>query len=189
MIHDFVHPLLVAFMAILLAGSCEEVNPNQNTYSAEVSSDPEMDATGARGYDVTDTVYVPVYSDIYSQGKHLRFLLTSTLSIRNPSYTDTIVVNKIEYFDTRGNMVRAFIDHPIYVLPMATVEYVIDESDKSGGSGANFIVMWSAKNEYVKTVIQSVMISVSGQQGVAFSTDGVSVSRQQSKADTAAFLP
>lgn len=170
--------LLVLCVSVLISAgftSCEYNNPNANTYSTEVAENPELDASGASGYDYVDSVYVPIYSDIYSQGKHLRFLLTSTLSIRNTSYSDTIVVHSIEYFNTRGDKVRDFIDHSIYVLPMATLEYVIEEDDKSGGSGANFIVVWSAKDDEVKAIIQSIMISVSGQQGVAFKTDGVSI--------------
>lgn len=170
--------LLVLCASVLIAAgvtSCEYNNPNANTYSTEVSEDPELDASKAVGYNYIDSVYVPVYSDIYSQGKHLRFLLTSTLSIRNTSYTDTIAIHSIEYYDTRGDKVRDFLEHPIFVRPMATLEYVIEEDDRSGGSGANFMVIWSAKHAEVETVIQAIMISVSGQQGVAFKTDGVSI--------------
>lgn len=167
--------LTVLGSVITVLTSCEYNNPNANTYSTEVAEDPELDASDASGYDYVDSVYVPIYSDIYSQGKHLRFLLTSTLSIRNTSYTDTIAIHSIEYYNTRGDKVRDFLDHPIFVLPMATLEYVIEEDDRSGGSGANFIVVWSAKHAEVETVIQAIMISVSGQQGVAFKTDGVSI--------------
>lgn len=170
--------LRLSYGVLVLAGmtSCEYYdNPNANTYSAEVAENPEMDASNAVGFNYVDSVYVPVYSDIYSQGKHLRFLLTSTLSIRNTSYSDTIAIRSIEYYDTRGVKVRDFLEHPIFVLPMETLEYVIEEDDRSGGSGANFMVIWSAKHAGIKTVIQAIMISVSGQQGVAFKTDGVSI--------------
>lgn len=174
--------ILFAYMAFaLLVNSCEIPgdDPNQDTYGAEVADDPNLDASNETNHAFIDSVYIPVYSDIYSQGKHIRFLLTSTLSIRNTSYTDTIAVRTIEYYDTRGNKVTDFLKRPIYVLPMATVEYVIDEKDISGGSGANFIVVWSARDSSVKAVIQAVMISVSGQQGVAFRTDGVSISKKR----------
>lgn len=174
--------MFFAWMAIALSlHSCEIPgdDPNQDTYGAEVAQDPDLDASGETNHTFVDSVYVPAYSDIYSKGKHIRFLLTTTLSIRSTSFTDTIAVRSIEYFDTRGNKVTDFLKHPIYVLPMATVEYVIDEKDISGGSGANFIVVWSAKDSSVKTVIQAVMISVSGQQGVAFRTDGVSISKKK----------
>lgn len=173
--------LMACFVLGMHACEIPGDDPNEDTYGAEVANDPKLDATNETHHSFVDSVYVPVYSDIYSQGKHIRFLLTSTLSIRSTSYTDTIAVRSIEYFDTRGKKVTDFLKNPIYVLPMATVEYVIDEEDISGGSGANFMVVWSAKDESVKAVIQAVMISVSGQQGVAFRTDGVSISKKKQK--------
>ena len=167
--------LFIGFLFTQVFLSCDYADPNENTYSSEVATDPNLDASNAEGYQFIDSVYVPVYSDIYSQGKHLRFLLTNTLSVRNTSYIDTIAIHSIEYFNTRGDKVRDFLDHPILVLPMATLEYVIEEDDRSGGSGANFIVVLSTKKSHVKPVIQAIMISVSGPQGVAFKTDGVSI--------------
>ena len=58
---------------------------------------------------------------------------------------------------------------------MATVNYVIEREDDSGGSGANFIVKLSAKSEKVKPIIQAVMIGHVGNKGFAFSTDGYSI--------------
>ena len=58
---------------------------------------------------------------------------------------------------------------------MATINYVIEREDDTGGSGANFIVKLSAKNEDVKPLIQAVMIGQYGNKGFAFSTDGYSI--------------
>ncbi len=151
-----------------------------------------MDASRAKLFSFIDTIYAPVYSDIYSQTKDFRFLHTATLSIRNTSITDTLVIHDIQYYDTRGALVKHFIDHPIYLVPMATIEYVIEEDDHSGGSGANFIVTTVSKDPRVSPLVQTVMISVSGAQavvhkqwctssgaqGVAFSCDGHSVKKQ-----------
>ncbi len=125
-----------------------------------------------------DTVYVPIYSDIYSRTKDMRFLLTATLSIRNTSLQDSMIVSTIDYYNTQGQFLHSYLDHPIILPPMATIEYVVEQEDRSGGSGANFIVVWSGRNEHINPLIQSVMISVSGQQGVAFSCDGVSTRRK-----------
>lgn len=170
---------LLCFLIVSVSfNSCIQPGPNTNTYSSEVSQSEEMDASDTRNYNYIDTIYAPVYSDIYSQTKDFRFLLTATLSIRNTSYSDTLVIRDIQYFDTRGALVRHFIDHPIYLVPMATIEYVIEEEDRSGGSGANFIVTIASKDRRVKPLVQTVMISVSGAQGVAFSCDGFSVKKQ-----------
>jgi hypothetical protein len=60
---------------------------------------------------------------------------------------------------------------------MQSIEYVIEEDDVKGGTGANFIVNWGALKNDVKPIFQGVMISTSGQQGLSFVTEGVSISR------------
>ena len=122
-----------------------------------------------------DIIYVPIYSDIYVDANNQESLLAATLSIRNTSYTDSIFISKIDYFNTDGELVRSFIENQISINPMATVNYVIEREDDSGGSGANFIVKVSAKSDRVKPIIQAVMIGQSGNKGFAFSTDGYSI--------------
>lgn len=59
---------------------------------------------------------------------------------------------------------------------MATVNYVIEKEDDTGGTGANFLVELSAKNPTIKPLIQAIMIGHSGNnKGFSFSTDGYSV--------------
>ena len=59
---------------------------------------------------------------------------------------------------------------------MASIDYVINEDDDTGGTGANFIVVLHTRSDKVKPVIQAIMISTNGQQGIAFTTDGISIS-------------
>ncbi len=127
-----------------------------------------------------DTVYIPVYSDIYSKSKNSRFNLTATLSIRNTSLVDSMYVEDIDYYDTKGALVRQYLDEKVVLLsPMESVEYVIEEDDTIGGTGANFIVNWGAHNSHLKPVFQGVMISTHGQQGISFVTNGVSIKREK----------
>ena len=58
---------------------------------------------------------------------------------------------------------------------METVEIVIDESDKEGGTGANFLFNWSIKPNSTEPFFESVMLSTSGQQGISFTTQGKTV--------------
>jgi hypothetical protein len=51
---------------------------------------------------------------------------------------------------------------------------VLNEDNHSGGIGANFIVVLHSQSEKVKPVVQAIMISTNGQQGIAFTTDGIS---------------
>lgn len=83
--------------------------------------------------------YLSVYSEIYSITEHRRHSLTNTISMRNISRNDSIFITKAEYFNTKGKLIRTYFDQPIYLLPMETVEIVINEKDREGGTGGNFL--------------------------------------------------
>ena len=118
------------------------------------------------------STYLSVYSQIYSQSDRTTHDLTATVSMHNTNKTDTIYINKAEYFDTDGNSIRTYFDKAIFVAPMATVQIIIDEKDKSGGTGANFIFDWMIKPDSNEPLFEAVMISTSGQQGLSFTTQG-----------------
>tara|TARA_R110002110_G_scaffold5970_1_gene30173 strand:- start:2303 stop:2815 length:513 start_codon:yes stop_codon:yes gene_type:complete len=117
--------------------------------------------------------YLSVYSQIYSQSEHKTHDLTVTVSMRNPSPVDTLYITKAEYFDNHGVSIRTYFDSPIYLAPMETAEIIIDERDKSGGTGGNFLFDWKIKPETNTPIFEAVMISTSGQQGLSFTTRGV----------------
>ena len=118
-------------------------------------------------------VYIPVYSDIYYLDGTRRFPLTTTLSLRNASLTDPLYVLEIDYFDSAGNLLRNYIDRTLLLHPMESVEFVVEEKEKRGGTGANFLVRWGAIKKTVPPVIQAVMIGTEGQQGLSFTTEGL----------------
>ncbi|GAA4272015.1 DUF3124 domain-containing protein [Aquimarina gracilis] len=129
-------------------------------------------------YPTKKEIYVPIYSDIYNKTKDFRFQLTATLSIRNTSPKDSLFIKNVDYYNTDGNFVRGYIKQPIYLKPLESIEYVIEEEDTAGGSGANFLITWGA-NKPLVPVFQGVMVGVSGQQGFAFTTDGVIISETE----------
>ncbi len=118
------------------------------------------------------TTYLSIYSQIYSQTEHRTHNLTATISMRNANKSDTIYINKAEYFDTKGNSIRTYFDRPIFIAPMETVEIVIDEKDQEGGTGANFLFDWVIKQNTNEPFFEGIMISTSGQQGLSFTTQG-----------------
>lgn len=122
-------------------------------------------------------VYVPIYSDIYNQTRDTRTLLTATLSIRNTSIRDSLFVSTIDYYNTQGDLVRSYIDSPIFLKPMESIDYVIEQQDTSGGSGANFIIDWYSKKQ-LKPLFQAVMVGGLGAQAFSFTTDGIEVDRE-----------
>ncbi len=119
-------------------------------------------------------VYVPIYSDIYNQTRDSRTLLTATLSIRNTSLRDSLFVSKIDYYNTAGDLVRSYIHQPIYLRPMESLDYVIEQQDNSGGSGANFVIDWYSRKP-LHPLFQAVMVGGLGSQAFSFTTEGVEI--------------
>tara|TARA_R110001592_G_scaffold165883_1_gene400474 strand:- start:69455 stop:70087 length:633 start_codon:yes stop_codon:yes gene_type:complete len=117
-------------------------------------------------------VYVPAYSHVY-HGKGKPHLLTITLSIRNTSVDDEIVLKSVKYHGTRGTLVRSYLDKAVRIPPIGTTEVIIEREDASGGSGANFLVEWFANQPVTAPIIEAVMIDTKPQQSISFARRGV----------------
>jgi hypothetical protein len=117
-------------------------------------------------------VYVPAYSHIYSGNKETPFLLAVTLSIRNVDPTHQIKITLVDYYETQGKLLTKYIDKPITLKPLESARYIIPERDKSGGSGANFIVEWHSDKFVNPPIIESVMIGAQSSQGISFTSRG-----------------
>ena len=120
-------------------------------------------------------VYVPAYSHIYSGNRETPFLLTVTLSIRNIDPNHQIKITMVDYYETQGVLLKKYIAEPVIIKPLESLRYVIPENDKSGGSGANFMVRWQSDNPANPPVIESIMIGTQQQQGVSFTSRGQEV--------------
>ncbi len=157
--------------------SCTDYDPNLNNQGEDILEANEVYVSNI-DLGFRDSIYVPIYSDIYSINSQHKTLLNATLSIRNTSIRDSIYIEDIDYYDSKGNLVRSYIDGVLLLLPLQTIEYVIDYNDEAGGTGANFIVNWGSNNPKVKPIFQGVMISTRGQHGLSFVTEGISISQR-----------
>lgn len=102
--------------------------------------------------------YVPAYSHIYSGNKEVQSLLAVTLSIRNTDPNHPIQIVTVNYYDTTGKLLKEYVSSPLIIDALATKRYTISQRDKSGGSGANFIVEWKADKPVNVPIIESIMI-------------------------------
>ncbi|MBD0832799.1 DUF3124 domain-containing protein [Aestuariibaculum sediminum] len=167
--------IITISIALFFLQSCK----NEKTYSSvdEVNWRNRMVKAKLQDSLIQGQTYLSVYSAIYSETEHRLHSLTATVSIRNINVSDTIYIDKAVYYDTHGNAIRTYFKNTIYVAPMETVEIVIDEHDKEGGSGANFLFDWKVKPDSSLPFFESVMISTSGQQGISFTTQGKEIQR------------
>lgn len=154
----------------LASGACQS--------SEELSSiDPVNWQKRAVDYPVVDSLetgetYLSIYSQIYSITEHRTHDLTVTVSMRNTHRLDTVYLTKAEYFDTHGASVRTYFDQLIFLAPLETVEIVINGTDRTGGTGGNFLFDWQIRPGSHEPLFEAVMISTLGQQGLSFSTQG-----------------
>lgn len=131
-------------------------------------------ATLAEALTSGQTIYVPVYSHIYSKGGQPT-LLATTLSIRNTDPAHAITLNTVQFFNTSGNLVKDYLEKPVSLAPLATTEILVEEQDTKGGSGANFMVSWSSGEEANPPLIEAVMIGSDENASISFVSSGVTL--------------
>ncbi len=124
---------------------------------------------------IGQSVYVPVYSHIYHGDKEKKFNLTATLSIRNTNLEKDIMLHSIDYFDSNGQLLKSYLEAPVILKKFSTIRYVIKAKDKSGGSGAKFIVRWKSKARSNAPLIEAIMISTQSGQGISFVSRGQAI--------------
>jgi len=118
------------------------------------------------------TLYVPVYSNIFSAPKKVPFNLATILSIRNTDMSNSINIVSADYYDTKGKLVKKYYQKPITLAPLESTDIFIPEEDTAGGTGANFIVKWNSQKEVNVPIIESVMIGMKSGQGISFVSPG-----------------
>lgn len=117
-------------------------------------------------------VYVPAYATIRIGGGKGRLELATTLSLHNVSRETPLIVERIDYHDTEGRRVQAFLDKAVALKPLATIEAFVPAEDVRGGSGANFIVEWSATGPIAPPAVEAVMIGSIGSASYSFVSPG-----------------
>lgn len=118
------------------------------------------------------TLYVPVYSHVFSAPNRRPFNLAAILSIRNTDMSASIAIVAADYYDTKGKLVRKYFPEPIVLAPLESTDIFIPEDDTAGGTGANFIVKWNAQQEVNIPIIECVMIGMKSAQGISFVCPG-----------------
>lgn len=118
------------------------------------------------------TIYAPVYSHIYAGNRELPLLLTVTLSIRNVDQKHAIIVTSVDYYGSTGELLKKYLDKPVILNPFGSTRYIIPRKDKSGGSGANFLVKWESGEFVNQPLVESIMIGAEGSQGISFVSRG-----------------
>jgi uncharacterized protein DUF3124 len=165
-------PVLLVFgMALYLGWRLDEIDEHVLQYRPPLMEAAERPGAATQPATAGATVYVPAYSHIYHSGGR-PILLEATLSIRNTSENHPITIQSVRYSDTAGQLVNVYLDAPLRLAPLATTEFLVKARDTKGGSGANFLVRWTAATDVAEPVIETIMVGVSGDRSLAFARPG-----------------
>jgi len=82
-----------------------------------------------------------------------------------------IVIRAVDYRDSKGEHLRYYVEEPIAVGPLASMEFFVEESDTTGGHSPSFIVRWEANKTVNAPIFETLMISGRGSQGISFVGD------------------
>lgn len=170
--------LLLAITALL--SGCDQSSQDPNVMLSEGQKDPIKQLEITSKIDRSklaykQTFYVPIYSDIYTDRDNRKVLLSATLSVRNTTLKKSLYINKIDYYDTHGAFVKSYLNKPIKLPAMGTLNYIVEKEEDKGGSGANFIIEVEGIDDTVTPVIEAVMIGNFSNKAFAFTTQGTPV--------------
>jgi len=123
-----------------------------------------------------ETLYVPVYSNVYAGPKAVTHQLATMLSIHNIDPGNSITLLKADYYDSNGKFIESYIKNPITLKPFAHTFFYLKEYDTRGGPGANFIVKWHAEKNVNQPIIEALMYGA--REGISFTSSGKIISER-----------
>lgn len=132
--------------------------------AAQAGDDPALSQGGC--------IFVPTYSHILIGDNARPFPLAVTLCLRNTSSSDEVGLVAVDYHDSAGNLLKRYVDKPKTLKALGSLSFTVAESEKQGGEGAKFLVIWQSARPVSPPIAEAVMIGTSNQQGVSFTSRG-----------------
>ncbi len=165
--------ICLVFLSSCTSSPKTQINSQQSNSPASSQISPqEVQLDETLKIAIGQTIYVPIYSEIYFFSKTRTLQLAATLSVRNTDVHNPIIITSVKYYDSDGNLVKDHLENPLRLAPLASTEFIVDQNDQTGSSGANFIVEWVAATEVFEPILEAVMVSTTSQQGISFLSKG-----------------
>lgn len=127
------------------------------------------------GRSLGQSLYLPIYSHVWhgdmdNKGQPMKTLVSVSVSIRNTDRAKSIRVTSAQYYDTDGKKLKEYVTAPRVVRPMGTYELFVPRSDDTGGSGANFVIVWKADTPASLPIIEGFHANLPVGRSIAFTT-------------------
>lgn len=123
------------------------------------------------------TLYLPIYSHVYSgdlgkDGKPPQTLVSTHVSVRNTDPQAPIQLASARYYDTQGKLVRSYLTAPVTIPALGTYELFVPRADTAGGSGANFLIAWTAETAVNTPIVEALHADIREARTLMFVTTG-----------------
>jgi Protein of unknown function (DUF3124) len=171
--------ILVMLFAVGLVGAIWAARTMITTARAQTAADspaaftsPLTELPTIQTMKIRHTVFVPAYSTIRLEGGKGKVDLATTLTIHNTSEEKPLILLRVDYFDTAGNLLHRYLEKPVALRPLGSGETFVPAQDTRGGTGANFIVEWAGERPITEPLIEAVMLGISGSHGFSFTSRG-----------------
>jgi hypothetical protein len=122
------------------------------------------------------SLYLAIYSHLYhgdvnpKTGKPSETLVSTHVSIRNTDPVSAVKVLSARYYNTDGQLLREYLATPKSIPPLGTLELYVPRSDSSGGSGANFILDWTADRPVNPPLVEALHADIREARTLLFVT-------------------
>lgn len=122
------------------------------------------------------SLYLPAYSHLYhgdvnaKTGKPSEMPVSVHVSIRNTDPRVALKVSSARYYSAEGKLLREFLTIPQTIPPYGTHELYVARSDSSGGSGANFVIEWSAERPINPPLVEALHADIREARTLLFIT-------------------
>jgi hypothetical protein len=176
MISNIYLAILILLLASCSSSEISRQSPTQSSQSIRTHKKVTLDNNFKIA--MGQTIYVPIYSQIYYRNQQVVFNLAATLSIRNTDLAKPLIVTSVRYYNSNGKLIKQYLDHPIQLEALASTDFFISKDDKQGGLGANFIVEWVSPTKISEPIVEAVTIGTDSQQGISFISPGKVIKNQ-----------
>ena len=161
--------LFAAFMCVVHSCNNKKDNPAIH-YPTEQYEYISVDTSKTT---FKNTIYVPIYSHVYIINGTRPLYLAATLSIRSTDFSDSIFVSKVDYYNSKGQLIKKYLDKSLLLKPMHSAEFIVEENNTEGGAGAFFLISSSASKPVNDLLVQAIMTSQASNVAISFKTEGI----------------
>lgn len=180
--HFFGRNIFLCLVVPILLCSCDLINQSGRDTEGIEAWQPHLEPVTLSKdtpLAIRETIYVPVYSHIYSEDRMRLVELAETVSVRNTDMDHPIILTSVRHYGSDGALLKGYLTSPVLIKPLATADFVVARSDISGGTGANFIVEWAARTKVSEPIVESVMVNARAAGSISFISRGAVIKRQE----------